>query len=106
MRLRNPAYYNGRTEDGFPLQTQLPERVTMPVFSAEYAALKWMDAYSLRHSDYEVKSFYTLEDVEPFASSCESGYQHGSIKPTPDPNIPPKIHPFGRLMEMARSEAE
>jgi hypothetical protein len=38
-RLRNPAYYIRRTTDGYPLQTRLPERVTMPVFSWPLAPL-------------------------------------------------------------------
>jgi len=38
-RLRNPAYYIRRTTDGCPLQTRLPEGVTMPVFSWPLAPL-------------------------------------------------------------------
>ena len=38
-RLRNPAYYIRRTTDGCPLQTRLPEGVTMPVFSRSGEAL-------------------------------------------------------------------
>jgi len=38
-RLRNPAYYIRRTTDGYPLQTRLPEGVTVPVFSWPLAPL-------------------------------------------------------------------
>lgn len=105
-RLRNPAYYISRSEDGFPLQTQLPEGITMPVFSTSDAALRWMDGYRLGHDRYTVRSFTTLEDVRRFAIHFESGYQNITIDPAPDPNTPPNIHPFGKLMEIARSEAE
>ena len=105
-RLRNPAFYISRTSDGYPLQTQLPEGVTMPVFSTTNAALQWMDAFGLSHDEYTVEGFYTLEDVRKFAFRYGTGYQHLTINPAPNPNIPPNLHPFAKLVEIAESEAE
>lgn len=105
-RLRRPAFYIGRTSDGYPLQTQLPEGITMPVFSTSDAALQWMDAYGLGHDEYTVKGFYTLEDVRRFALLYESGFQRIAINPAPDPNVPPNLHPFAKLVEIADAEAE
>lgn len=105
-RLRNPALYIGRTDNGFPLQASLPEGVTMPVFSTSEAALEWMDAYGLDHDEYRVEGFHTLEDVRRFAIHYESGYEHITINPAPDPSVPPNLHPFGKLLEIAESEAE
>jgi hypothetical protein len=51
--LRNPAYYIGRIEDGFPLQAQLPEGITLPVFSTADAALRWKAAYDLLNFPYK-----------------------------------------------------
>lgn len=42
-RLRNPAFYISRTQDGFPLQTELPEGITLAVFGTPDAALRWME---------------------------------------------------------------
>lgn len=105
-RLRNPAFYISRTQDGFPLQTELPEGITLPVFSTSDAALQWMDAYGLSHDEYTVEGFYTLEDVRRFAIYNESGFQRLAINPAPDPNTPPNLHPFAKLVEIAESEAE
>ncbi len=103
-RLRNPAFYIKRTQDGFPLQTELPEGITLPVFGTSDAALRWMEAFGLRHDEYTVESFYTLEDVERFVFRYESGYQRLAINPPPEPHTPPILHPFGKLLEIARSE--
>lgn len=105
-RLQDPAFYISRTEDGLPLETRLPEGVTMPVFSRADAALQWMDAYNAGHDQYTVDGFYTLEDVQRFANRHGSRYQYISINPAPNPNISPNIHPFSKLMEIARSEAK
>ncbi len=105
-RLRNPAFFIEQTSDNFPLQTSLPEGITMPVFSTADAALQWMDAHELSHHEYAVKGFYTLEDVRKFALHYESGYQHIAIDPAPEPSVSPNIQPFPRLLEIAESEAE
>ena len=104
-RLRNPAFYISR-DDGLPLQTSLPEGITMPVFNAADAALRWMDAYGLSHDEYSVEGFYTLEDVRRFEIRFESGFQHITINPAPDPNSPPNLQPFAKLVEVAELEAE
>jgi hypothetical protein len=65
-----------------------------------------MDAYGLDHDAYTVEGFYTLENVRRFALHYESGYQCLTINPAPDPNVPPSIHPFAKLIEIAEAEAE
>ncbi len=104
--LKNPAFYISRTGDGLPLQTQLPEGVTLPVFSTSEAALTWMDAHGLGHDEYRIEGFYTLEDVERFVFHYGSGYQRMTINPTPDPNAPPNLYPIAKLLEIARSQAQ
>lgn len=104
-QLRNPAYYISWTEDSLPLQTQLPEGVTMPVFSTVNAAQRWIDAYNLGLDRCTVQEFRTLEDVERFAVHYGSDYQHIAINPAPDPNVSPHIHPFNKLIEIAEAEA-
>ena len=104
-QLRNPAFYISRSE-GLPLQTSLPEGITMPVFSTADAALRWMVAYGLSHDEYTVEGFYTLEDIRRFAIFYESGFQHITINPAPDPNTPPNLHPFAKLVEIAEAEAK
>lgn len=105
-RLRNPAFYVSRMTDGYPLRTQLPEGIMMPVFSTSHAALEWMDAYGLRHDEYAVAGFHTLEAVRRFAIHYEPGFRHITINPAPDPTVPPNLHPFAKLLEIAESEAE
>ncbi|MEJ7872098.1 MAG: hypothetical protein WKF67_07540 [Rubrobacteraceae bacterium] len=103
--LRDPAFYIRRVSDGYPLQTELPEGVTMPVFSRSEAAPEWMRAYGLDYNDYRVEGFYTLNDVRRFVENYESGYQYITINPVPDPNVPPNIQPFSRLLPIAESAA-
>jgi hypothetical protein len=103
--LRDPAYYIRRVTDGYPLQTELPEGITMPVFSRSEAALEWMRAFGLSHDDYRVEGFFTLNDVRRFVSEYGSGYQHITINPAPDPDVPPVIQPFERLLRIAESAA-
>lgn len=76
------------------------------MFSTSEAALQWMSAYGLGHDEYKVEGFYTLEDVERFVVHYGSGYQRMTINPAPDPNVPPNLHPFSKLLEIARSEAQ
>ncbi len=104
-QLKDPPFYIRRTNDGYPLQTQLPEGVTMPVFSRAEAALEWMDAYGLGHDTHTVEGFHTLEDVQRFVDAYGSEYQRITINPAPDPNVPPILQPFHRLLEIARSTA-
>lgn len=103
--MRNPAYYIRRTTDGYPLQTRLPEGVTMPVFARSGDALDWMDAYGLSHDTHAVEGFHTLEDVRRFVDTYGSGYEHITINPAPDPQTPPILQPFDRLLEIAESGA-
>ncbi len=103
--LRDPAFYIRRVSDSYPLQTRLPEGVTMPVFSRSEAALEWMRAFGLEHDEHRVEGFFTLNDVRRFVQDYESGYQYITINPVPDPNVPPNIQPFGRLLDIAESAA-
>jgi hypothetical protein len=103
--LRNPAYYIKRTADELPLRTRLPEGVTMPVFANFDAALRWMDAHGLGHDEYAVEGFHTLEDVERFVFHHGAGYERMTVNPAPDPDAPLRLHPFGKLLEIARYQA-
>jgi len=104
-QLKDPAFYVRRTNDGYPLQTQLPEGVTMPVFSTPEAAMEWMVAFELGRDTHSVEGFYTLDDVRRFVLDYESGYQYITINPVPDPDVPPIIQPFSRLTLIAESAA-
>lgn len=103
--LKDPAFYIRRTNDGYPLQSRLPEGVMLPVFSLAKVAVEWMDAYGLGHDTHSVTGFYTLDDVRRFVAQYESGYQYITINPDTNPNVPPVIQPFSRLLEIAESAA-
>lgn len=77
----------------------------MPVFSTVDAALQWINAYNIGLDRYTVEEFRTLEDVQRFATYYESWYQHISINPAPNPNVSPYIHPFQKLVDIAKTEA-
>lgn len=77
----------------------------MPVFARSADALEWMDAHGLDHDTHTVEGFHTLEDVQRFVDDYGSEYQHITINPTADPQTPPIIQPFGRLLEIAASGA-
>ncbi|MDP9458361.1 MAG: hypothetical protein M3Q49_10285 [Actinomycetota bacterium] len=89
-----------------PLRTRLSEGATMPVFGTPGAALRWMDAHGLGRDEYALEGFYSLEDVERFVFHHGSGYERMTVDPAPDPDAPPKrLHPFGRLLQVARYQA-
>lgn len=77
----------------------------MPVFGTLDEALRWMDAHGLGHDEYAVEGFYTLEDVERFVFHHGSGYERMTVNPAPDPDAPKRLHPFGKLLEIARYQA-
>lgn len=103
-QLKDPAFFIRRA-DGYPLQTRLPEGVTLPVFSRAEAALDWMDAFGLDQDAYAVYGFRTLDDVRTFIAHYESGYEYITINPVPNPNVPPVLQPFNRLLQIAESAA-
>ncbi len=73
----------------------------MPVVSTTDATLQWMDAFGFSQDENTVEGFYLLEDVRKFAFRYGTGYQHIIINPAPNPNIPPNLHSFAKLVEIA-----